>query len=59
MLLGLLEKYRNKDQEIGIGSALALMLPYSISLFIFWIIYFALWLMLGLDPGPGVSLYVQ
>jgi len=27
MLLGLLEKYRNKDQEIGIGSAISSMLP--------------------------------
>ena len=59
MLLGLLERYRNRDQEIGIGSALSLMLPYSLALFIFWIIYFAIWLMLGLDPGPGVSMFVE
>lgn len=59
MLLGLLERYRSRDQEIGIGSALSLMLPYSIALFIFWMIYFAIWLMLGLDPGPGVSMFVD
>ncbi len=58
MLLGLLEKYRNRGQEIGIGSALSLMLPYSLSLLIFWLIYFGIWLLLGLDPGPGVSMYV-
>jgi len=57
MLLGLLERYRNRDQEIGIGSALSLMLPYSMALFIFWIVYFAIWLALGLDPGPGVTIY--
>jgi aminobenzoyl-glutamate transport protein len=58
MLLGLLEKYRNKDQEIGIGSALSLMLPYSFSLLVFWLIYFGIWLLLGLDPGPGVTMYM-
>ena len=33
-LLGLLEKYKNKNQEIGIGSAISLMLPYSLLLLI-------------------------
>jgi aminobenzoyl-glutamate transport protein len=59
MLLGLMEKYRNKNQEVGIGSALSLMLPYSSVLLIFWIIYFALWLIIGLDPGPGVSMFIN
>lgn len=58
MLLGLLEKYRNKDQDIGIGSAISLMLPYSVFLLIFWVLYFALWLILKLDPGPGVSIFL-
>ena len=58
MLLGLLEKYRNRDQEIGIGTAISLMLPYSCSLLMFWLIYFGIWLLLGLDPGPGVTMYV-
>lgn len=58
MLLGLLEKYRNKDQEIGIGSAISLMLPYSMFLLMFWVIYFAIWLLLGFDPGPGVSIFL-
>jgi aminobenzoyl-glutamate transport protein len=59
MLLGLLEKYRNRDQQIGIGSALSLMLPYSLSLLVFWIVYLAFWLILGLDPGPGVTIQVS
>jgi len=59
MLLGLLEKYRNKNQEIGIGSALSLMLPYSSLLLIIWIIFLGLWLLFGLDPGPGVSIFVE
>ncbi len=58
-LLGLLEKYREKDQEVGIGSAMALMLPYSMVLSVVWIGYLALWLLLGFDPGPGVTLFLD
>lgn len=58
MLLGLLEKYRNKNQDIGIGSAISLMLPYSMVLLLFWVLYFALWLIFGLNPGPGVSIFL-
>ena len=58
-LLGLLEKYRNKGQDVGIGSAMALMLPYSLTLLVLWILYLGLWLLLGLDPGPGVSIFLN
>jgi len=58
-LLGLLEKYRTKGQEVGIGSAMALMLPYSMTLLVLWILYLGLWLLLGLDPGPGVPLFLS
>jgi len=58
-LLGLLEKYRNAGQEIGIGSAISLMLPYSLVLLVVWTLFLAAWLLLGLDPGPGVSLFVS
>ena len=58
MLLGLLEKYRNKDQDIGIGSAISLMLPYSLFLLAFWVLYFAFWLIFKLNPGPGVSIFL-
>ena len=33
-LLGLLEKYKEEGQEVGIGSAMALMIPYSMTLFL-------------------------
>jgi len=57
-LLGLLEKYRNKNQEIGIGTAISLMLPYSLFLLILWILFLGLWLVFGLNPGPGVSIFI-
>jgi len=58
-LLGLLEKYRRENEDVGIGSAMALMLPYSMTLSVIWIAYLGIWLLLGLDPGPGVSLFLN
>ncbi len=58
-LLGLLEKYRNEGQEIGIGSAISVMLPYSMALLTIWTVFLGLWLLVGLDPGPGVSVFVN
>jgi aminobenzoyl-glutamate transport protein len=58
-LIGLLEKYRAEDREVGIGSAMALMLPYSLALSVAWIAYLAIWLLLGFDPGPGVTLFLD
>jgi aminobenzoyl-glutamate transport protein len=58
-LLGLLEKYRSEGQDVGIGSAMSLMLPYSMTLSVVWIAYLGVWLILGLDPGPGVTLFLD
>jgi aminobenzoyl-glutamate transport protein len=58
-LLGLLEKYRAEGQDVGIGSAMALMVPYSLTLSVIWIAYLGLWLLLGFDPGPGVTLFLN
>lgn len=58
-LLGLLEKYKEEDEEVGIGSAMALMVPYSMTLSVIWIAYLGLWLLLGLHPGPGVTLFLH
>ncbi len=58
-LLGLLEKYKEEGQDVGIGSAMALMIPYSLTLSVVWIGYLAVWLLLGFDPGPGVTLFLK
>lgn len=39
--------------------ALSLMLPYSLFLLIFRVIYLGIWLLLGLDTGPGVSIFIR
>ncbi|MEW9121505.1 MAG: AbgT family transporter [Thermotaleaceae bacterium] len=58
VVLGMMERYKSKDQEIGIGTVISLMLPYSVILLVSWIIFFGLWLLLGLPMGPGVSTFL-
>lgn len=58
VILGMMEKYRSKNQELGIGSVLSLTVPYSIILLISWIIFFTIWLLLGLPMGPGTPAFL-
>jgi aminobenzoyl-glutamate transport protein len=45
------------DEDAGIGSIIALMLPYSIGFGVASTIVFLLWILLGLPLGPGAELY--
>jgi aminobenzoyl-glutamate transport protein len=40
-------------KDAGIGTIIALMLPYAIILLVVWIVLFILWYLLGLPLGPG------
>ena len=44
------QKYQ---KEAGIGTIVALMLPYTLILSITWILFFMLWFWLGIPLGPG------
>jgi len=55
VILGMMEKYKNKGQELGIGTVISLSIPYSLLIYVFWIILFVIWLLIGLPLGPGVS----
>ncbi len=44
------QKYQ---KDAGIGTVVALMLPYTVILAITWILFFMLWFMLGIPLGPG------
>lgn len=59
VVLGMMEKYRSKGQEIGIGTVISLTLPYSITLLICWMLFFGLWLLLGLPMGPGAPVFIN
>jgi aminobenzoyl-glutamate transport protein len=41
------------DPKAGIGTVIALMLPYVIAIALIWILLFVLWFVLGLPLGPG------
>lgn len=41
------------QKESGIGTVIALMLPYTLIIAIAWIILFILWYVLGIPLGPG------
>jgi len=41
------------DKKSGIGTVIALMLPYFLILTLVWIIFFVIWYVLGIPMGPG------
>ena len=45
------------DEDAGIGSIIALMLPYSVGFGVVSTIFFLVWVLLGLPLGPGAELY--
>jgi aminobenzoyl-glutamate transport protein len=41
------------QKRAGLGTIIALMIPYSIIVLVTWILFFAAWFLLGLPMGPG------
>jgi aminobenzoyl-glutamate transport protein len=41
------------QKDAGIGTVIALMVPYAIIVAIFWTVFFVLWYVLGVPLGPG------
>jgi aminobenzoyl-glutamate transport protein len=56
ILLALAKKY---DKNLGLGSLISVMLPYTLLFGIAWVIFFAIWFFLGLPLGPGVGVYLS
>ncbi|MDJ0799481.1 MAG: AbgT family transporter [Calothrix sp. MO_167.B12] len=46
------------DKNLGIGTLISLMLPYSIGFFLAWVILFSIWFFLGLPLGPGALMKI-
>lgn len=49
-IITVMQRYQ---KDSGIGTVIALMLPYTIVLAVVWIILFVLWYFLGIPLGPG------
>ncbi|MCK9505542.1 MAG: AbgT family transporter [Porticoccaceae bacterium] len=46
------------DKNVGIGTIIATMLPYSIALLVAWSLLLALWVGFDLPLGPGAEIYL-
>lgn len=55
LIVAFLQRY---DQKAGMGSVIAIMLPYSMAFLGAWIILLVIWLLTGLPLGPGGALYL-
>lgn len=50
IIIAFAQKY---DKKMGIGSLIAVMLPYSIIFLVVWSLLLIVWMWLGIDLGPG------
>ncbi|MEZ4557569.1 MAG: AbgT family transporter [Caldilineaceae bacterium] len=41
------------QKDAGLGTVVALMLPYSVAIALAWILFFLVWFLLGIPLGPG------
>lgn len=48
---------RKYKPDLGVGTLISLMLPYSIAFLVSWALLFALWYMLGLPLGPEAPFF--
>lgn len=55
IMLGYAQQY---EKNIGMGTLISLLLPYSLVMGLFWIILFAIWFLLGLPVGPGAPIFL-
>jgi aminobenzoyl-glutamate transport protein len=56
LILGFAVRYVPKT---GIGTMLAMMLPYSVAFLVAWTLMLIAWIALGLPVGPGAGLFLQ
>lgn len=54
IIIAFAQKY---DKNIGIGTLISVMLPYSIFFFIFWAIMLIIWSLVGLPLGPDSPIH--
>lgn len=58
IIVGFASKYEEKEGSMGIGTIIAMMLPYSLVFLIGWSILFIAWTYLGIPIGPGVNMFM-
>lgn len=56
LIVAFAQKY---DPKAGIGTLMALMMPYSIAFFVGWTLFLIVWFYFGLPLGPGAEMFYQ
>jgi len=54
LIIAFVQKY---DPKAGIGTIIAVMVPYSIVFLVLWILLLVVWLTLGIPLGPGAGIH--
>ena len=54
LIIAFFEKY---VKNVGIGTIISTMIPYSIAFFITWVLLLVIWLWLELPLGPGAGIF--
>ncbi|MCL1936682.1 MAG: AbgT family transporter [Defluviitaleaceae bacterium] len=54
MMLAFVQRY---NKNAGIGTVISLMLPYTLTFLLGWILLLVVWFLLGIPLGPSVSLF--
>ena len=54
IVIAFAQKY---DKKMGIGTLVSVMFPYSMFFLLFWSITLVIWMLLGIDLGPGSPIY--
>jgi aminobenzoyl-glutamate transport protein len=55
LIVAFVQRY---DKKAGIGTVIALMLPFTIGFLIIWSILLVVWILFGWPVGPGAPLYL-
>ena len=55
LIVAFVERYQ---KGAGIGTVIALMLPYTVVFFLVWTVILIVWVALGIPVGPGAGLYL-
>lgn len=58
VIMGLLAMYNPKNKEVGIGTVISFMLPYSIVFMIGLLILLSVWYIFALPLGPGAPMFL-
>ncbi len=53
LIVAFVQRY---DKKAGIGTLISMMIPYSVTFFISWVIMLVIWVLLDLPIGPGVEM---